>query len=42
MTLEQGGSISLIDLEAQLETLLEGVVTFNPPGGVTSPTGSAA
>lgn len=32
VTLEQGGSISLSSLEAQLETLLEGVVTFNPPG----------
>ncbi|TKS78798.1 Ectopic P granules protein 5 -like protein [Collichthys lucidus] len=31
VTLEQGGSISLSSLEAQLETLLEGVVTFNPP-----------
>ncbi|XP_068594938.1 ectopic P granules protein 5 homolog [Brachionichthys hirsutus] len=31
VTLEQGGSISLGSLEAQLETLLEGVVTFNPP-----------
>ncbi|CAB1426368.1 unnamed protein product [Pleuronectes platessa] len=30
-TLEQGGSIPLISLEAQLETLLEGIVTFNPP-----------
>lgn len=32
VTLEQGGSISLSSLEAQLEKLLEGVVTFNPPG----------
>ncbi|XP_041793587.1 ectopic P granules protein 5 homolog [Chelmon rostratus] len=31
VTLEQGGSISLSSLEAQLETLLEGIVTFNPP-----------
>ncbi|CAG07847.1 unnamed protein product [Tetraodon nigroviridis] len=31
VTLEQGGSISLSALEAQLEALLEGVVTFNPP-----------
>ncbi|KAF0033797.1 hypothetical protein F2P81_013863 [Scophthalmus maximus] len=31
VTLEQGGSISLSNLEAQLETLLESVVTFNPP-----------
>lgn len=42
VTLEQEGNISLVNLEAQLETLLEAVVTFNPPGGVTSPTGSAA
>uniref|UniRef100_A0A671VZ58 Ectopic P-granules autophagy protein 5 homolog (C. elegans) n=1 Tax=Sparus aurata TaxID=8175 RepID=A0A671VZ58_SPAAU len=32
VTLEQGGSISLSSLETQLETVLEGVVTFNPPG----------
>lgn len=38
VTLEQGGNISLISLEAQLETLLEAVVTFNPPGDFTSPT----
>lgn len=31
VTLEQGGSISLSSLQAQLETLLESVVTFNPP-----------
>ncbi|XP_014847751.1 PREDICTED: ectopic P granules protein 5 homolog [Poecilia mexicana] len=31
VTLEQGGGISLSSLEAQLETLLESVVTFNPP-----------
>ncbi|KAM4576445.1 ectopic P granules protein 5 homolog [Odontesthes bonariensis] len=31
VTLEQGGSINLSSLEAQLETLLESVVTFNPP-----------
>ncbi|XP_068461257.1 ectopic P granules protein 5 homolog [Clinocottus analis] len=31
VTLEQGGSISLSSLEAQLESLLESVVTFNPP-----------
>nr|XP_020450035.1 ectopic P granules protein 5 homolog [Monopterus albus] len=31
VTLEQGGSISLSSLEAQLETLLESVVTFSPP-----------
>ncbi|XP_026178495.1 ectopic P granules protein 5 homolog [Mastacembelus armatus] len=31
VTLEQGGSISLSSLEAQLETLLESIVTFNPP-----------
>lgn len=44
VTLEQEGNISLINLEAQLETLLEGVVTFNPPGGAPPPhpTGSAA
>lgn len=42
VTLEQGGNISLINLEAQLETLLEGVITFNPPGGVASLSGSAA
>uniref|UniRef100_A0A4W6GAP0 Ectopic P-granules autophagy protein 5 homolog (C. elegans) n=1 Tax=Lates calcarifer TaxID=8187 RepID=A0A4W6GAP0_LATCA len=32
VTLEQGGGISLSGLEAQLETLLESIVTFNPPG----------
>ncbi|XP_022053432.2 ectopic P granules protein 5 homolog isoform X1 [Acanthochromis polyacanthus] len=31
VTLEQGGSITLNSLEAQLETLLESVITFNPP-----------
>ncbi|KAM3867836.1 ectopic P granules protein 5 homolog [Diretmus argenteus] len=31
VTLEQGGSISLSSLETQLETLLESIVTFNPP-----------
>uniref|UniRef100_A0A3B5MG69 Ectopic P-granules autophagy protein 5 homolog (C. elegans) n=1 Tax=Xiphophorus couchianus TaxID=32473 RepID=A0A3B5MG69_9TELE len=31
VTLEQGGGINLGSLEAQLETLLESVVTFNPP-----------
>ncbi|KAG7244002.1 hypothetical protein INR49_006163 [Caranx melampygus] len=31
VTLEQGGSISLNSLEAQLETLLESIVTFSPP-----------
>ncbi|XP_038145943.1 ectopic P granules protein 5 homolog [Cyprinodon tularosa] len=31
VTLEQGGGINLNSLEAQLETLLESVVTFNPP-----------
>ncbi|MEQ2283991.1 hypothetical protein AMECASPLE_017131 [Ameca splendens] len=31
VTLEQGGGINLSSLEAQLETLLESVVTFNPP-----------
>nr|XP_019956581.1 PREDICTED: ectopic P granules protein 5 homolog [Paralichthys olivaceus] len=31
VTLEQGGSITLGSLEAQLETLLESIVTFNPP-----------
>lgn len=31
VTLDQGGSISLSRLEAQLETLLESVVTFNAP-----------
>ncbi|XP_037632839.1 ectopic P granules protein 5 homolog [Sebastes umbrosus] len=31
VTLEQGGSIILSSLEAQLESLLESVVTFNPP-----------
>ncbi|XP_072288559.1 ectopic P granules protein 5 homolog [Eucyclogobius newberryi] len=29
--LEQGGSITLSSLETQLDTLLEGIVTFNPP-----------
>lgn len=32
VTLEQGGSINLSNLSEQLETLLESVVTFNPPG----------
>uniref|UniRef100_A0AAQ6APL3 Ectopic P-granules autophagy protein 5 homolog n=1 Tax=Amphiprion ocellaris TaxID=80972 RepID=A0AAQ6APL3_AMPOC len=32
VTLEQGGGITLNSLEAQLETLLESVITFNPPG----------
>ncbi|XP_010772204.1 ectopic P granules protein 5 homolog [Notothenia coriiceps] len=31
VTLEQGGSLSLSSLEAQLGSLLESVVTFNPP-----------
>lgn len=31
VTLEQGGSITLCSLETQLDTLLEGTVTFNPP-----------
>lgn len=31
VTLEQGGSITLSNLETQLDTLLEGTVTFNPP-----------
>uniref|UniRef100_A0A1A8FDK4 Ectopic P-granules autophagy protein 5 homolog n=3 Tax=Nothobranchius TaxID=28779 RepID=A0A1A8FDK4_9TELE len=31
VTLEQRGGINLSSLEAQLETLLESVVTFNPP-----------
>uniref|UniRef100_A0AAV2MR95 Ectopic P granules protein 5 homolog n=1 Tax=Knipowitschia caucasica TaxID=637954 RepID=A0AAV2MR95_KNICA len=31
VTLEQGGSITLISLETQLDTLLEGIVAFNPP-----------
>lgn len=31
VTLEQGGSITLPNLETQLDTLLEGIVTFNPP-----------
>uniref|UniRef100_A0A3P8W6G9 Ectopic P-granules autophagy protein 5 homolog (C. elegans) n=1 Tax=Cynoglossus semilaevis TaxID=244447 RepID=A0A3P8W6G9_CYNSE len=31
VTLEQGGGISLSSLESQLETLLENIVTFNPP-----------
>uniref|UniRef100_A0A3P9IPL1 Ectopic P-granules autophagy protein 5 homolog (C. elegans) n=1 Tax=Oryzias latipes TaxID=8090 RepID=A0A3P9IPL1_ORYLA len=34
VTLEQGGGISLNVLEAQLEALLESVVTFNPPVGL--------
>lgn len=37
VTLEQGGNISLNSLEAQLETLLEGIVTFNPPGDFPRP-----
>lgn len=41
VTLEQGGSISLSSLEAQLETLLESVVTFNPPGAFSSLSSSA-
>lgn len=32
VTLEQGGGITLVNLESQLEQLLEGVVTFNPAG----------
>lgn len=32
VTLEQGGSLSLSSLEAQLGSLLESVITFNPPG----------
>ena len=33
VTLEQGGgSISLAGLKAQLESLLESVIAFNPPG----------
>ncbi|MEQ2218538.1 hypothetical protein XENOCAPTIV_004652, partial [Xenoophorus captivus] len=36
VTLEQGGGINLSSLEAQLETLLESVVTFNPPGELYS------
>ncbi|KAM8886889.1 ectopic P granules protein 5 homolog [Spinachia spinachia] len=31
VTLEQGGSIGLSNLAAQLESLLDSVVTFNPP-----------
>ncbi|KAK7934057.1 hypothetical protein WMY93_004953 [Mugilogobius chulae] len=31
VTLDQGGSITLSGLETQLDTLLEGIVTFNPP-----------
>ncbi|KAK2837339.1 hypothetical protein Q5P01_014551 [Channa striata] len=31
VTLEQGGNITLSSLEAQLETLLDSVVTFSPP-----------
>lgn len=31
VTLEQGGGITLSGLETQLDTLLEGIVTFNPP-----------
>ncbi|XP_034026058.1 ectopic P granules protein 5 homolog [Thalassophryne amazonica] len=31
VTLEQGGNINLNSLEAQLESLLESVITFNPP-----------
>uniref|UniRef100_A0A8C6PTP5 Ectopic P-granules autophagy protein 5 homolog (C. elegans) n=1 Tax=Nothobranchius furzeri TaxID=105023 RepID=A0A8C6PTP5_NOTFU len=31
VTLEQTGGVNLSSLEAQLETLLESVVTFNPP-----------
>lgn len=37
VTLEQGGSITLTSLEAQLETLLESIITFNPPGELSSP-----
>lgn len=36
VTLEQGGSISLSNLQAQLESLLESVITFNPPGKSSS------
>lgn len=36
MTLEEEGSINLSTLETQLETLLESVVTFNPPGELFS------
>lgn len=42
VTLEQGGGISLNVLEAQLEALLESVVTFNPPGELLSPKPSSA
>ncbi|XP_041741789.2 ectopic P granules protein 5 homolog [Coregonus clupeaformis] len=31
VSLEQSGSISLANLETQLETLLESIITFNPP-----------
>ncbi|XP_061906831.1 ectopic P granules protein 5 homolog isoform X1 [Entelurus aequoreus] len=31
VTLEQAGSISVIPLETQLETLLESIITFSPP-----------
>ncbi|XP_028980425.2 ectopic P granules protein 5 homolog isoform X2 [Esox lucius] len=31
ISLEQSGSISLADLETQLETLLESIIAFNPP-----------
>ncbi|XP_067375939.1 ectopic P granules protein 5 homolog isoform X2 [Channa argus] len=31
VTLEQGGTISLSSLEAELETLLDSIVTFSPP-----------
>lgn len=31
VTLEQGGGITLSNLETQLDSLLEGTVTFNPP-----------
>jgi len=34
--LEQSGGIGLSGLEAQLESLLESVVTFNPPGESSS------
>lgn len=36
VTVEQGGSISLSSLEAQLDTLLESIVTFNPAGEMSS------
>lgn len=42
VTLEQGGGINLSSLEAQLETLLESVVTFNPPGDLSSALATAS